>query len=51
MASLKSLDRPLSKEERRKLDELLRNDRLFEKMFDRAIRGRMKAGNKSRKPE
>ena len=40
----------MSREEQRKLDELLRNDRLFEKIFDRAIRGRMKAGNKS-KPE
>ncbi len=50
MAEMQSLDEPLTKEELRKLDELLHSDQAFEKMVERAVRGRRKSGRRTRKP-
>lgn len=50
MAQMQSLAKPLTEEELRKLDELLRSDELFEQMVERAVRGRRKAGPRTRKP-
>ena len=34
-----SLEKPLSKKEIQKLDELLSSDKMFERMVERAVRG------------
>lgn len=49
MAQMQSLDKPLTKEELKELDELLHSDQRFERMVDRAVRGRRKAGRRTRK--
>lgn len=50
MAEMQSLEKPLTKEELGKLEELLHSDRLFERMVEKAVRGRRKAERRGRKP-
>jgi len=47
---MQSLVKPLTKEEQKKLEELLRSDKLFEEMLERAVRGRRRAERGARKP-
>ena len=49
MAQMLSLDKPLTAGELKKLNELLHSDQLFERMVDRAVRGKRKAGRRTRK--
>jgi hypothetical protein len=46
---MKSLDKPLTKEEHEKLDQLLQDDELFARMVERAVRGRRRDGRRARK--
>jgi hypothetical protein len=46
---MQSLDKPLTKEELKKLEEMLHSDKIFEHMVERAVRGRRKAGRRARK--
>lgn len=48
---MQSLDKPLTKQELRKLDRLLHSDELFEQMVERAVRGRRKAGSRTSRPQ
>jgi hypothetical protein len=50
MTQLQTMDKPLTKEELQKLDELLHSDAAFERMLERAVRGRRGAGRRSRDP-
>ena len=50
MAQMQSLDKPLTKEELRRLEELLHSEELFEQMVEMAVRGRRRAGARTRKP-
>lgn len=47
---MQTLEKPLTEGELKKLDELMHSERLLERMVERAVRGRRKAGRKARKP-
>ena len=49
MAQMQNLDRPLDKKELRTLHEMLHSEELFDRMLERAVRGRRKPGRGSRK--
>ncbi len=49
MAQMQSLDKPLTEEELKHLDEMLHSEQLFDRMVERAVRGRRKAGRRARK--
>ncbi len=44
---MQSLEKPLTNDELRKLDELLHSDELFEVMVEKAVRGRRTAGRRT----
>lgn len=45
---MQSLDKPLTKKELQRLDKLLHDDVAFERMVERAVRGRTRFGRKAR---
>jgi hypothetical protein len=47
---MQRLDKPLTKEERKKFQELLRSDKLFEEMLERAVRGQRRVERRAGKP-
>jgi hypothetical protein len=51
MAQMQNLDRPLSEKELQKLNEMLHSEELFDRMLERAVRRRRKAGRKAGKSE
>jgi NADH:ubiquinone oxidoreductase subunit F (NADH-binding) len=50
IARMQSLEKPPTRDELRKLDELLHPDQMFEEMVERAVRGRREAGRRTGKP-
>jgi hypothetical protein len=46
---MQSLQRPLTKKEQKKFTELLKSDELFDRMLERAVRGRRGAGRRVKK--
>ncbi len=48
-AQMQSLNEPFTKEELKQLDEMLHSEQLFDRMVERAVRGRRKAGRRARK--
>jgi len=47
---MQSLEKPLTEQERKRFRELMRSDRLFDEMLERAVRGRGRAERRARKP-
>jgi hypothetical protein len=47
---MQSLEKPLTERERKKFQELMSSDRLFDEMLERAVRGRRGADRRARKP-
>jgi len=45
---MQSLEKPLTKQEWEKFQELLRSERLFDEMLERAVRGRRRTGRRSK---
>jgi len=47
---LQDLRKPLTKEEKERLHEILHSDEALDELLERAVKGRREAGRRARKP-